>query len=411
MKGWGDHEKKKILMLTWEYPPQIIGGLARHVHALATELAAVHQQIHVVTSKQSFQSDYARDGRVHIHRVAPLNAQDPDFLSWIGGFNLAVIEEGLKLAKHVQFDLVHAHDWMTGPAAEFISKKLGIPLIATIHGTEYGRNKGIFSDLQQFIFKKENELCHQADEVIVCSDYMEDEVNTLFKVSKDRINVIPNGTRLEEKHNQDVEITEMYPFLTRKKLIFSMGRIVTEKGFDTLLSAAGLMRKHHDVCFVIAGNGPLLETYRDQASKLGLKDSVHFIGFVNETIRDALLMKADIAVFPSEYEPFGLAAAEALTAGVPTVLAKTGGMQDLIEDYKTGFYMQPGNEKDLALTLEWILENQTAAKEIARTGRMKVLERFSWAQNAKSTDSLYKKVLSNNHRRRVFNEDECLSPN
>nr|WP_251030169.1 glycosyltransferase family 4 protein [Bacillus sp. ISL-35] len=398
-------------MLTWEYPPQIIGGLARHVHALATELANIHQQIHVVTSNPSLQPDYERDGEVHIHRVAPLNARDADFLSWIGGFNLAVIEEALQLDKHVQFDLVHAHDWMTGPAAEYISKKLDIPLIATIHGTEYGRNKGIFSNLQQFIFQKENELCHQANEVIVCSDFMEDEVITLFKVSKDRITVIPNGARLEETRNLDFEIQQMYPFLTGKKLIFSMGRVVKEKGFDTLLSAAGLMRKHQDVCFVVAGNGPLLETYREQAVQRGLKDSVHFIGFVNEAIRDALLRKADIAVFPSEYEPFGLAAAEALTAGVPTVLAKTGGMQELIEDYKTGFYMQPGNEKNLTITLEWILENQPAAKEIAMTGRLRVLERFSWAQNAKSTDRLYKRVLSNNYKRRVFNEDECLSPN
>lgn len=409
MKDWEGHEKKKILMLTWEYPPQIIGGLGRHVHALATELANINNQIHVLTSNPSGHPDYIRFGGVHIHRKTPLNAQDPDFLSWIGGFNLAVIEEALQLAKHIQFDLIHAHDWMTGPAAEFISDELDIPLIATIHGTEYGRNNGIYSDLQHFIFNKENELCNHADEVIVCSDFMEEEVISLFNVSKERITVIPNGSRLEETHNLDLKVSELYPFLSGKKLIFSMGRIVKEKGFETLLSAAELMREHDDICFVIAGNGPLLDTYRNKAVQRGLEGSVHFIGFVNESIRDALLKEADIAVFPSDYEPFGLAAAEALTAGVPTVLAKTGGMQALIEDYKTGFYMQPGNEKGLALTLEWILGNQSAARAIARSGRIKVLEGFSWAKNAKSTDRLYEKVLSNNAKRRVTNEDECLS--
>ncbi|WP_176167385.1 glycosyltransferase family 4 protein [Mesobacillus jeotgali] len=411
MKDSENCDKKTILMLSWEYPPEIIGGLARHVHGVSIELARIDLQIHILTSSHSDSTGYERVREVHIHRVSPLNVRDPDFLSWIGGFNLAVIEEASRIAKHVQFDIVHAHDWMTGPAAEYISKTLNIPLIATIHGTEFGRNNGIFTELQQFILKKENELINQADELIVCSGFMENEVHSLFKVPKDRITVIPNGARLDENDQPEFEITEIYPFLTDKKLIFSMGRMVREKGFDTLLDAAYLMRKQQDLCFVIAGNGPLLETYRERAAQMGLEERVYLIGFVNDEIRDALLRKSHIAVFPSDYEPFGLAAAEALTLGIPTILAKTGGMQELIEEYKTGFYMQPGDEKSLASSLEWILGNPSLAKEIAKTGRDTVSQRFSWAQNAQATNRLYKRLLSSKAKRRVFNEDECLSPN
>ncbi|MBS8264904.1 glycosyltransferase family 1 protein [Mesobacillus boroniphilus] len=412
MKGSQNQKEKIILMLSWEYPPHIIGGLARHVHALTTELASSNQQIHVLTSKPFDSQEYEKQGAFHIHRVNPINDQDPDFLSWMAGLNLAVIEEALIIAKHIAFDAVHTHDWMTGPAAEFISKSLDVPLIATIHGTEFGRNKGIFSELQQFIFKKENELCHSADELIVCSDFMEEEIIRLFKVPKNKITVIPNGAMPEKMEKLEFNIEEIYPFITGRKLVFSIGRIVKEKGFRTLIAAADLLRhKADDLCFVIAGNGPLLEGYREKVTELGLDGFINFIGFVNEEIRTSLMRRADIAVFASSYEPFGLAAAEALSAGVPTVVAKTGGMQTLVEDFNTGFYMQPGSEKSLVHIINWILENEALAEEIGQNGMLSVNEKFSWAQNAKTTDTLYIKAISNYCQKEGINEDECLSPN
>jgi glycogen synthase len=405
-------EQKTILMLSWEYPPHIIGGLARHVHALTTELAKRNQLIHVLTSRPSESHEYENQGSIHIHRINPINDQDPDFLSWIAGLNFAIIEEGLNIAKHVEFDAVHTHDWMTGPAAEFISQTLDIPLIATIHGTEYGRNKGIFTELQQFISRKENELCHSADEIIVCSEFMEGEVISLFKVPKEKITVIPNGAIQEKAENHDLDIEKVYPFLTGRKWIVSIGRIVKEKGFQTLIAAANLLKeKEKDLCFVVAGNGPLLAKYREIVKELGLDRFIYFIGFVNEQIRASLVKRAAIAVFPSSYEPFGLAAAEALSAGVPTVLAKTGGMQTLIEDFKTGFYMQPGNEKSLVDVINWILGNEGLANEIGLNGMLSVDESFSWERNARTTDTLYTRAISEYCQKEGIIDDKCLSQN
>lgn len=388
--------EKTILMLSWEYPPHIIGGLARHVYAVTIELAKSNQQIHVLTSKPNESREYEQQGNIHIHRVNPLNDQDPDFLSWMAGLNVAIIEEALKIANHIEFDLVHTHDWMTGPAAKFLSKKLKIPLVATVHGTEFGRNKGIFSELQQFISKKENELCHDANEIIVCSDFMESEIISLFEIPHNKISVIPNGAVAEKVEKSLFDIEELYPFLRGKKVVFSIGRIVKEKGFQTLIAAADLLKhKHKELCFVVAGNGPLLDSCREKVSGLGLDGYVHFIGFVNEEIRTSMMLRADIAVFASSYEPFGLAAAETIAAGIPTVVAKTGGLQTLIEDYKTGFYMLPGNEKSLVDILEWILENKELTEEIGRNAMESINEKFSWAQNAKAVDTLYTRVLLN----------------
>nr|WP_286182989.1 glycosyltransferase family 4 protein [Bacillus sp. ISL-55] len=399
-------------MLSWEYPPHIIGGLARHVHALSTELAKGNQQIHVITSKPYNSQDYENHGSVHVHRVNPINDLDPDFLSWMGGLNLAVIEEALRTAKHIGFDVVHTHDWMTGPAADFISRTLDIPLIATVHGTEFGRNKGIYTELQQFISRKENELFHSADEIIVVSDFMKAEVISLFKVPNNKITVIPNGALLEKSDEHDFDIEELYPFISGKKLVFSIGRIVKEKGFQTLIEAAEhLKHKAPELCFVVAGNGPLLEEYRDKVVEMGMDGFVNFIGFVNEEIRSSLMKRSDVAVFASSYEPFGLAAAEAISAGVPTVVAKTGGLQTLIEDFITGFYMQPGNEQSLVHIINWILENEATAKEIGRNGMISVHDKFSWERNAKSTDTLYIRAISNYCHKEGINEDECLSQN
>lgn len=410
MKVSENQKEKTILMLSWEYPPHIIGGLARHVHALTTELAGRNQHIHVLTSKPFDSKDYENQGTVHIHRVNPINDRDPDFLSWMGGLNLAVIEESMKIAKYIEFDVVHTHDWMTGPAAEFISRALDIPLIVTIHGTEFGRNKGIFTELQKFISKKENELCHSADELIVCSDFMEAEVLSLFKVPKNKITVIPNGSLAEKVEEHDFDLEELYPFISGKKLVFSIGRIVKEKGFQTLISAADLLKhKADELCFVVAGNGPLLEGYREKVTELGLEGFVNFIGFVNEEIRTSLTKRADLAVFASSYEPFGLAAAEALSAGVATVVAKTGGMQALVEDYQTGFHMLPGNEESLVNIIHWILENEALADEIGRNGSISVHEKFSWERNAKSTDTLYIKAISTYCLKEGNNEDKCIS--
>ncbi len=396
MRGSMNSKDKAILMLSWEYPPHIVGGLARHVHALSIELVKRNQQIHVITSKPFDSEDYEKQEGVHIHRVSPLNDQDPDFIAWIGGLNLAVIEKTLTIARHINFDAVHTHDWMTGPAAEFISKSLGIPLVATIHGTEFGRNKGIFTELQQFIYKKENELCHCAEEIIVCSEYMEKEVKRLVNVPSKKITVIPNGAMSAESDQPGINIEHIYPFISGKKLIFSVGRMVKEKGFETLIETAIILEKiNPEVCFVIAGNGPLLDDYRERVRLHDLSDSVFFIGFVNEDIRQGLLERANIAVFASTYEPFGLAAAEAIAAGVPTVVAETGGMKALVKDFETGFYMQPGNEKSLADIIKWILENESMAAAVGQKGKHSVVEKFRWSQNAKSTDSLYRRSISN----------------
>lgn len=385
--------KGTILQLTWEYPPHIVGGLARHVEALSRELAKIGYEIHVITASSKQSPDYEwRDG-VHIHRVTPLNHNDPDFLAWIGGLNLAIVNKTESIARHSTIDAVHTHDWLTGPCAQYISSTMDIPMVATIHGTESGRNGGIFTDLQQFISAKEKELAHSADQLIVCSEFMVKEVSGLADIAEAKVEMIVNGAGIESIKYAESAIDDSFPFVQGKKVVFSIGRIVHEKGFDTIIAAAGSLKESHPHwLFIIAGNGPLLDVYRQKVRNLFLEDTVFFIGFISDAMRLALLQRCELAVFPSLYEPFGLAAAEALSAGATTIVAKTGGMYDLVTNFETGFHLDPGDADGLALLIKYIDENEQLRKKIGKQGQQSILKRFSWQQNALKTAEIYERL-------------------
>lgn len=400
--------KRTIIMLTWEYPPSLIGGLSRHVHGLSMELAKIGLNVHVITANPFDTPRYEKKEGVHIHRVTPLNDKDPNFMAWIGGLNLAIVNEAISIARVSEVNIVHTHDWLTGPAALYINKVLKVPLVATIHATEYGRNKGIFTKLQQSIALKEKELSNSADRVIVCSDFMAEEVSSLFDVQKDKLKVIPNGSLVDVNKQPDLILERSFPFLTGKKIIFSIGRIVREKGFDSMIRAAAILKESHpEICFVIAGNGPLLDKYRQTARELSLDDFIYFIGFISEQQRITFLKKCDMAIFPSLYEPFGLAAAESLAHGVPTIVSDTGGLKDLVVDFETGFFMEPGSETSLAKVVAYILENEEAAKKIANEGKRVVKNQFCWEQNARLTEKVYEELLVHDSDKEVNNGDRC----
>lgn len=393
----GNGTRRTILQLSWEYPPHIVGGLARHVQALSMELGKMGHEIHVISALSADSPDYEKNEGVHIHRVSPLNQDDPDFLAWIAGLNLAIAQKALAIARHTKIQVVHTHDWLTGSSAEYISKSLNLPLIATIHGTETGRNGGLFTELQQFIFAKEKELSVSADQLIVCSEFMAKEVSSLFELPEEEIEVIVNGAANYKPELTETNIEDIFPFVKGKKVVFSIGRVVREKGFDTLIkTAASLRDSHPQWCFVIAGNGPLLESYRQNVKKLNLEDTVFFIGFISDDRRLGLLQRCDLAVFPSRYEPFGLAAAEAMAIGAPTIVAKTGGMQNLVENFKTGFLIHPSDENSLANLIKLIAENEQLRKKIGVQGKLFVESKFSWEKNAEKTAATYERLCQYN---------------
>lgn len=350
--------KLKILMLSWEFPPMVVGGLARHVFDLAKTLVKQGQEVHVVTCHVDGYPSYEVNQGIHVYRVQSNQPQTDQFFHWTGSLNLAIADQGRELAKKINFDCIHAHDWLVCVAAKGLKHELNIPLIATIHATEHGRNNGIHNSLQYEINQKEWELCYEASEVIVCSPYMKDEVATVFSVPEDKITILPNG--VDPELIQTEEVTDGYRFKEpHEVLVFSVGRVVKEKGFQTIIDAAHLIRQQNqNIKFIIAGKGPMLDEYRSRVHQEGLEGTVTFSGFVSDEDRNRLLSECDIALFPSLYEPFGIVALEGMAAGKATVVSDTGGLKDIVRHEETGLKIYPGNAESLAWAVLSLARNE-----------------------------------------------------
>lgn len=387
------HRKLKILLLSWEYPPNIVGGLSRHVSGLAVHMADLGHEVHVLTAHNGEIPTYETESGVHVHRVKPVNNQDDYFLSWIGGLNLAMVFKAERLAEEILFDLVHAHDWLVGTAAIAIKETLKIPLLSTIHATEHGRNNGIYNEIQQFVHEKEQQLINNTDQLIVCSEYMKDSLESIFQAEDSKIAVIPNGVELPAV---EIDVFKIFPGLTSRKYIFSIGRIVKEKGFETIVEAAAIAKsKGLDYFFMIAGKGPMLDTYRRKVMDSHLENHVAFIGFVSDEQRNALLSGCDIAVFPSLYEPFGIVALESMILAKPTIVSKTGGIKGIVKHLQTGMLMSPGNAESLLEQIDFLINNPCHAEEIGQKGRQVVKSLYGWKRIASETTRVIEDMLIN----------------
>lgn len=387
---------KKILMLTWEYPPHIIGGLARHVYGLSQGLKKMGHEVHVLTANPKNEiPDEIIEG-VHIHRVSPLNDNDSDFLSWIGGLNIAMVRKAVQLFAAHPFAVIHAHDWLVGASAITLRTLFNCPLIATIHATEHGRNQGIYTELQKFIHEKETDLIHAADQMIVCSKFMENDLKKVFLFSRQKCSIIPNAVEPMNTKAGNIENKAPAAVQKNKKLIFSIGRMVREKGFDTLIdTAAALKDRYPDIYFIIAGKGPMLDHFRRKVSDLNLCGTVYFPGFISEDLKNAFYQECFMTVFPSHYEPFGIVAIESLAFAKPTIVSDTGGLKEIVLHKETGFLAAPNDCGSLTDQMIFILEHEEQANEIGQNGKKLVESIFSWERVAHQTEEVYAKAIAN----------------
>lgn len=390
----------KILILTWEYPPNMVGGLSRHVYGLSVELARQGVEVHVLTTGNKELTSFEKVDGVYVHRVIPVNEQDENFLSWVGGLNVAMALRASDIANEINFDLVHAHDWLVGAAGIAIKETLAVPLLTTIHATEHGRNGGIYNELQRFIHEKERQLIKNSDEMIVCSQFMKTEVMNIFHVHEDKIMIIPNGIQSRDECNDSKEII---PKRGHKKIIFSIGRMVDEKGFGTIIEAASIVKKEGwNLFFVIAGKGPMLENYRSKVRQLELEEVLTFIGYLTDEQKNAYLLQTDITIFPSLYEPFGIVALEAMNAGKPTIVSKTGGLKGIVQHLKSGLLMIPGNANSLLEQINFLIDHPKKAKLIGIRGRRIVKALYGWKRIASETHLLIQDMLLN---KKVYGHD------
>lgn len=380
----------KILMLTWEYPPRVVGGISKVVYDLSHKMVKEGNEVTVVTYKDGDNVKYyENDKGVEVYRVDNYMIRPNNFIDWIMQLNFNMITKANEIMnKNGKFDVIHAHDWLVAYSAKSIKESYNIPLISTIHATESGRNNGIHDETQRYINDSEWMLTYESSEVIVNSNYMKNEVQRLFGLPYDKINVIPNGVNLQlfSNVNIDYDFRRQYA-MDNEKIILYVGRLVYEKGIQNLIAAMPkILERYHDSKLIICGRGGMIDELREQVKYLGIENKVYFAGYCDSKKMQKMYKCADVAVFPSTYEPFGIVAIESMLSGTPTIVSDVGGLNEIIEHGVTGMKSYAGNANSVADSVLALLFDPKLCFNISQNAIKKVKENYNWS---KITDSTY----------------------
>lgn len=397
----GEIEAMRILVLAWEFPPRLVGGIARHVAELYPELIKLGHCVELITVEFDSSPQYQVVEGIRVHRV-PVAPGD-NFFHWVVNMNQSMGEYGGKLvSKEGPFDIIHAHDWLVGDAAVAIHEHLKIPLITTIHATEYGRSNGLHNRTNYYIADKEKYLVSNSQRIIVCSNYMRNEVATVLEADLEKIDIIYNGIRPEKKQLPPEFDKLAFRRLFAKdeeKIVYYVGRITHEKGIFVLLNAAPLVLKALDnqVKFVIIGRGNT-NSLKQQAWNLGIWDKCYFTGFMSDNDLNKFQTIADCAVFPSLYEPFGIVALESFAAKVPVVVSNAGGLPEVVKNTETGIVTTAQDSNSLAQGIIEVLRHPGYANWLVKNGYADLAKRFNWTNLAKQTEQSYNRVVERQYQ-------------
>ncbi|MGH2992571.1 MAG: glycosyltransferase family 4 protein [Solirubrobacterales bacterium] len=389
----------RALILSWEYPPLIEGGLARHVRKLSESLAELGTEVHVLTRGGEESPPEELVAGVAIHRVRePTRPRElGEFVAWVERMNADMLAAGVELGDRYDFDLVHGHDWLVAAACDHLAKRYDSPLVTTIHATEHGRHQGwVDTHPQSYIHGVERWITNRSDRVIACSYYMREQIADIFGVEEERVTVIPNGIDPEELQPPDA------PALARLRsefaapeehLVLLVGRLVYEKGFQIALEAMpALIERLPKTRFIVAGSGTHEAELRRQVTDLGLGDHGTFVGWIGDDVLHSLYRIADVCVVPSIYEPFGLVPLEAMASGCPCIVADTGGLREVVPHGGVGLRFRARDPADLIEVTARVLSDADLGRRLVAEAHEHV-RGFDWLDVAERTSATYESLL------------------
>lgn len=387
-----------VMMLSWEFPPRIIGGISPHVHYLSKSLVSKGVKVYVVTCDFPGAPAHEVVDGVEVFRIDSYKNPSPDFATWVYLMNVNMQKEAAALIKDLggAVDVIHAHDWLVATAGIGLKHVFRKPLFATMHSTEIGRRNGIHSDYEKMIHETEAWLTYEAWKVICCSNYMMGHVQWAFGLPWDKLIMVPNGVNYEvysKYENEDLSSFRRRFALPDEKIVLFVGRLVYEKGVHVLVNAAQKILEKANAKIVIVGNGYVKDQLSGLVKSMGLTHKVMFTGFVDDDTLRKLQRCASASVVPSLFEPFGIVALEAMAAKSPVIVSDTGGLSEIVEHDVSGVKVYVNNPDSLAWGITRVLSDDSYANWLRNNAYKRIKEKYDWNIIAQQTKSIYNAVL------------------
>jgi glycogen(starch) synthase len=398
-------------MLSWEYPPGAAGGMAAHVDGLSRAMASAGHDLVLLTRVNPA---CAVDEVVNGVRVVRADVDMP----WLradaevaraASANHAFVARAAILEEWSP-DVVHAHDWHVGWAADVLATTYGVPLVTTLHGTERGRHGGHLPVGEPTdINAVEWWLAFRSSRVITSTRLMVREITGGFELDPDVVRRIPNGidpswwrvgARDEHAGAIDYRVDDRgrggdAASAEDRPVVFTWGRVQYEKGFQVLARAmAALRARVPGIVCVIAGRGSYLPELQSQIDLEGVSDIVQLPGYLTDDELRSAIHRANCVVIPSLYEPFGLVALEALAANAALIVADTGGLAELVGGTGSALMFEPGNAEELADRIEQVLIEPETARAMRVRANELLDATYSWDAIASRTIDVYAEVAA-----------------
>ena len=414
----------RIGFFVWEYPPTIVGGLGTYADYITREFVSMGNDVTVFTLNPGNLKTRQVQKGVEVHR--PLIADASNFLpvfvvddpkKWgtnIRLFNDILIYNTLSATKFVnsmikkegcKFDVVCVHDWLSSMAGLMIKNETKIPVVFHVHSTEWGRSGGPGSEVVSHL---EWATSQEVDKIITVSHSMQEDL-TRHGWPKSRISVVWNGVdpKRYDPKNCDAEevnaVRRRYGISPDEKMILFIGRLTWVKGVTNLVQAMPtVLAEYPRTKLVILGKGEQQNDIVEAANRLGIGNQVVCrFEFVPEEERILNYSAADLCIFPSTYEPFGIVSLEAMAMGKPLVVGAKGvvGFKEQVMSSgpeQNGVHVDGGNPGDIAWGIREVLSDPDRAKQWGENGRTRVLKYFTWRKVAEQTLQIYANLQNSN---------------
>jgi len=365
-------------MLGWEYPPFKVGGLGTHCYGLTRSLADKNVKVdfYMPKTKHKFDNDKDNLAIIEVGETEIFPYDRPEDKELAGQFFEAVYRYNDLLVSRIEgkYDAIHCHDWLTMKAGVALKEKLGVPLVLTVHSTEYDRSGWLYPN--QWFIDIEREGMEKADKVIAVSHFTKRVIVEKYGIHPDKISVVHNA---------------VYPIGEgeKKNIVLFLGRLTIQKGPEFFLKTAKKVLEYEDTRFVVAGMGDMLPRLISQAVDMGISNRVIFTGKLTEEEVRHVYQISSVYVMPSVSEPFGITALEAISAGTPTIVSNTAGVSEAFQNcLRVDFWDTDEMANKIIALLRYDALRNTMNEHSKRE-----IELFTWDRVAENTLSVYRAIV------------------